>query len=190
MRSSNNQMELLSEVRTPQQALNYAVNRERGQDNQQEIAKANTSWNTVPYVRQNKPRTQMTNTQQNSTACWKFGNPFWIAHLKTCPAKTTQCKIGKKVEHYTSLSTAKMSERLPPCGPQNNSSPNYKQQQTRRVNYIKQEMPKCKQTEESIDAEVALYVKELHEDWANITLISLTEFTTKKNETVNKEPNG
>ena len=30
-------MELLSEVRTPQQALNYAINRERGQANQQEI---------------------------------------------------------------------------------------------------------------------------------------------------------
>ena len=29
MRSSNIQMELLSEVRTPQQALNYAINRER-----------------------------------------------------------------------------------------------------------------------------------------------------------------
>ena len=35
MRSSNIQMELLSEVRTPQQALNYAINRERGQANQQ-----------------------------------------------------------------------------------------------------------------------------------------------------------
>ena len=37
MRSSNIQTELLSEVCTPQQALNYAVNRERGQANQQEI---------------------------------------------------------------------------------------------------------------------------------------------------------
>ena len=46
LRSSNIQMELLSEVRTPQQALNYAINRERGQANQQEILKANTSWNT------------------------------------------------------------------------------------------------------------------------------------------------
>ena len=56
MRSSNTQMELLSEVRNPQQALNYAINRERGQANQQEILKENTSWNTVSNVRQNKPR--------------------------------------------------------------------------------------------------------------------------------------
>ena len=48
MRSPNIQMELLSEVRTPQQALNYAINRERGQANQQEILKANTSWNKFP----------------------------------------------------------------------------------------------------------------------------------------------
>ena len=39
MHSSNTQMELLSEVRTPQQVLNYAINRERGQANQQEIIK-------------------------------------------------------------------------------------------------------------------------------------------------------
>ena len=53
MRSSNIQMELLSEFRTPQQTLNYAINRERGQVNQQEILKANKNWNTVSYVRQN-----------------------------------------------------------------------------------------------------------------------------------------
>ena len=76
MRSSNIQIEILSEVRTPQQALNYAVNIERGQANQQEILRSNTSWNTVSYVRQNKPRPQTSNTQQKSSACWKCGNTF------------------------------------------------------------------------------------------------------------------
>ena len=89
-------MELLSKVRTTQQALNYAVKRKRGQANQQEILWANTSWNTVSYVRQNKPRPQTSNTQQKSSACWKCGNTFSIAHLQTCPAKTLQCKISKK----------------------------------------------------------------------------------------------
>ena len=65
MRSSNIQMELLSEVRMPQQALNYAINRERGQANQQEILKANTSWNTVSYVRQNKRSPQTAYSQQS-----------------------------------------------------------------------------------------------------------------------------
>ena len=107
MRSSNIQMALLSEVRTQQQALNYAVNRERGQANQQEILRANTRWNTVSYVRQNKSRPQRSNTQQKSSACWKWGNTFSMAHLQTCPAKTMQCKICKEVGHFTSLCTAK-----------------------------------------------------------------------------------
>ena len=80
MRSSNIQTQLLSEVRTPQKALNYAVNRERGQANQQEILKTNTSWNTVSYVRQNKPRKPTSNTQQTSMACSKGRSPFSIAH--------------------------------------------------------------------------------------------------------------
>ena len=61
--SSNIQMELLSEVGTPQQVLNHAINKERGQANQQEIQKAPTNWSTVSYVRQNKPRNNL--PQQN-----------------------------------------------------------------------------------------------------------------------------
>ena len=38
------QMDLLSEVRTPQQVLIYAINRERGQANQQEILRANSTY--------------------------------------------------------------------------------------------------------------------------------------------------
>ena len=41
-------MELLSEMRTPAQALNYALARERGQQNQKEILRGNNSnWNTT-----------------------------------------------------------------------------------------------------------------------------------------------
>ena len=41
------QTELLSEMRTPAQALNYALARERGQQNQKEILRGNNSnWNT------------------------------------------------------------------------------------------------------------------------------------------------
>ena len=59
MTNTSIQTDLLSEVRTPQQVLNFAINRERGQANQQEILKAhtnNTSWSQVSYIR-NKPRT-------------------------------------------------------------------------------------------------------------------------------------
>ena len=34
MNNTGIQMDLMSEVRTPQQVLNYAINRERGQANQ------------------------------------------------------------------------------------------------------------------------------------------------------------
>ena len=43
MTNTSIQMYLLSEVRTPQQVLNFALNRERGQANQQEIVKAHTN---------------------------------------------------------------------------------------------------------------------------------------------------
>ena len=90
MKSSNIPMELLSEMRTPQQALNYAVNRERGLANQQEILRLNNSiWKTVSYVRQNNKRNFPQNTQQKPTPCWKCGGNFSLAYLQTCPAKST-----------------------------------------------------------------------------------------------------
>ena len=42
MTNTSIQMDLLSEVRTPQQVVNFAINRERGQANQQEILRALT----------------------------------------------------------------------------------------------------------------------------------------------------
>ena len=123
----------------------------------------------VSYVRQNKIRPQMAYTQQTrpqtsygqqkSSACWKCGNTFSMAHLQICPAKQMQCKICKKLGHYTSLCTAKMPERRPPRGPTNNTSPQFKQQQTRRVKHIKQGLEESDHTEESVDAEAALYIK-------------------------------
>ena len=42
------QMELLSEMRTPAQALNYALAKDREQQNQKEIPRGNNSnWNTT-----------------------------------------------------------------------------------------------------------------------------------------------
>ena len=146
MRSSNIQMELLSETRNPQQALNYAVNRERGLANQQEILRSNnTNWNTVSYVRTNRQRTHNQNTQQKQNPCWKCGGTFSLAHLQTCPAKSTTCKICKKAGHYTSLCTAKMPERRPQNTPQSSSAQNYKQPQTRRIRNINQEETESEQ---------------------------------------------
>ena len=54
MTNTSIKRDLLSKVRTPQKVLNFAINRDRGQANQQEILKAhssNTNWSNVSYIR-------------------------------------------------------------------------------------------------------------------------------------------
>ena len=68
MNNTSIQIDLLSEVRTPQQVLNFTINRERGKANQQEILRAhtnNTSWSQVSYIR-NKPKHPSHNAQYNN----------------------------------------------------------------------------------------------------------------------------
>ena len=51
-------IDLQAEGRTPQQVLNFAINRGGGQANRQEIIKShtnNTSWSQVSYIRK-RPR--------------------------------------------------------------------------------------------------------------------------------------
>ena len=190
MHGSNIQMELLSEVRTPHQVLNYAINRERGQANQQEIRRAHSNWNTVTYVRPNKQQNPTTTQRpQKVTPCRKCGNPFSIAHLQICPAKNQQYNICKKIGHYTSLCTAKMPERKIPRRQQPTTPIQYTSPQARRVRHVKPESHEDS-TEESVDAEAALYIRELHEDWANINLVRPTEFHKHSNDNLNKNFDG
>ena len=125
--------------------------------NQQEILRSNnTNWNTVSYVFSNNQRTYPQNTQQKPIPCWKCGGTFLLAHLQTCPAKTTTCKICKKAGHHTSLCSAKMPERRPPRILQSSTAQSYKPQETKRVRNINQEKTESEQTDESVDAEAAL----------------------------------
>ena len=109
---------------------------------------------------------------------------------KHAPQSKCNAKFAKKLGHYTSLCTAKMPERRPPRGPTNNTSPQVMHQQTRRVKHIKQGLEESDHTEESVDAEAALYIKEFHEDWANINIIQPMEFVQKRNDEINKDPYG
>ena len=115
MNNTTIQMDLLSEARTPHQVLNYAINRERGQANQQEIlrAKSTSSWNPVSYIRQNRRTLQpMLPTSQTGKIepCWKCDNPFIPNHLQNFPAKNTICKICKKQGLFSSMCKAPMPE--------------------------------------------------------------------------------
>ena len=144
------QMDLLSEVRTPQQVINYAINRKRGQVNQQEILRANSTstWNQVTYIRQNRRPQAILPTPQSGKIepCWKCGNPFTPNHLQNCPARNTICKICKKQGHFSSMCKAPMPERRRPPQ-QSTSSPQSRYQntytprpgnnQTRRLRHIK-----------------------------------------------------
>ena len=83
-----------------------------------------------------------------------------------------------------------MPERRPQNTPQTSSAQNHKPPQTRRTRNINQEKAESEQLEESVDAEAALYIKELHEDWANINIIRTTQFSPQKTNFINKESNG
>ena len=105
-------------------------------------------------------------------------------------SKNTQCNICKKVGHFASRCTAKMPERRAPRKQQLTTPSQYATPHTRRVRHVKPENNKEVSTEESVDAEAALSIKELHEDWANINLIRPTEFNPQKNDQINQNTNG
>ena len=66
----------------------------------------------------------------------------------------------------------------------------YTSSQARRVRHVKPEISQEDSTEESVDAEAALYIKELYEDWANIKLMRPTIFNNQPNDSVNKNSDG
>ena len=88
MNNSTIQMELLSEVRTPAQVLNYALSRERGQENQKEILRSSApNWNNqindVNNTRTAPRPQQQQATLQNKTneQCWRCGGTFTAGHM-------------------------------------------------------------------------------------------------------------
>ena len=208
MNNSTIQMELLSEVRTPAQVLNFALSRERGQENQREILRANPfNWNQVNATTQQTNRNQsrpQTNTRrqqkqmQDIQPCWRCGAPFTQGHNINCPAKGAQCNICKKLGHFAKLCRSKMPERPRQRPPQRSIQQQYNQSpgtnQTRRVRHVTEKSEDTAQeiledSNETVDPEATLYLKELTEDWVNINLVQPSLYKAVKNIIVNKTNN-
>ena len=100
MNNTATQMELLSEMRTPAQALNYTLAREREQQKQKEILRGNNSnWiTTVAHLsaRKTKPDILPTPNTKQYPQRWRCGGSFTPNHNNNCPAKISQCNICKK----------------------------------------------------------------------------------------------
>ena len=102
LNNSSVQMQLLSKVRTAAQVLNFALSRERGQENQREILRANPSnRNQVNATTQQNSRPQtrpQTKVQRHQTTlkiqpCWRCGAPFTQGQNINRPAKQEQYYI-------------------------------------------------------------------------------------------------
>ena len=165
-------------MRTPAQALNYALGPERGQQNQKEIIRGNNSnWNTtVAHIsaRKTKPALSPTPNTKQYTQCWRCGGSFTPNHNNNCPAKISQCNLCKKPRHF-----AKMCRSQIPPLPKNSGQYQQRQQtRTRNVKDINEEdnqtiEPPLEEDDETekIDPKPTMYIKELMEDCNKINLI-------------------
>ena len=182
MNNNSIQMELLSEVRTAAQVLNFALSRERGQENQREIIRSTaTNWNTqVGAVTNNYPHQQPTRQQQTNTnkeLCWRCGGNVSQGYITQCTAKQATCSICKKTGHFAKMCRSK----IPPLPQRRTQSrggyqrPQGSSQNQLRVRQIQESLIEEQQSdqaeEETIDPDSTLYIQELTEDWADVNHI-------------------
>ena len=126
MNNSTIQMKFLSEVRTAAQVLNFALSRERGQENQREILRSSTTnWNTqVSAISRNPPRNNVRQqqpaqqTNPNRELCWRCGGIFTPGDTIQCKAKQAQCSICKNTGQFSKMCRCK----IPPL-PQRRNQP-------------------------------------------------------------------
>ena len=193
-------MELLSEVRTAAQVLNFALSRERGQENQKEILRSSApNWNSQVNAVTNKnarpaprPQQNVQQTNKSNEQCRRCGGNFTAGHMNQCTAKQAVCIICKKTGHFAKICRSKIPP-LPAWRP-NQSAPLQRPQgqsnhlQVRQVQeqLIEQENEEEEEEElESVDPESALYIKELSKDWADINYIAPESFTEVQNVQLN-----
>ena len=113
-----------------------------------------------------------------------------------CKAQNFTCKICKKRGHFTSMCKTPMPERGNPQFRQNTRE--YTQQQntpqTRRVRHVKEQQSIEEndeaENEETVNAEAALYIKELMKDWSSVNTVRPTGPDTVNNVALSKESGG
>ena len=113
MNNTEIQSELLTETRTPAQVLQYALNKERGQENQRAIAGrlratnimdnqiAHIGPNQYPQQRRTQPQNiRNTTNQQRSQGqhnpCRRCGASFSLEHLQSAPPKRLSATIANE----------------------------------------------------------------------------------------------
>ena len=194
MRNAQIQMDLLSEFRDPIGTLQYALERERGQKNQQNMKNSNRNnigtnpigTNEAHYVRRSniQQSTGILPTPKRSPIpdCWKWGYKFVPGNLNTCQAKQEICRIFKKMGHYAKMCKAEMPPRPPQwtkyknniqnASLQNTYVYNNNQNNTKRVRNINTTSEdKTSQAgsthsaeNETVDPESTCYIRKMMED--------------------------
>ena len=152
MRNPQIQMDLLSEDRDPIGTLQYALARERGQENQQKMTNTSRSQfelnpqgsSDVQYIRRNntqyrqniQQRTGILRTPKSGPIpdCWKCGYKFIPGHLSNCPAKNEICRICKKIGHYAKMCRAEMPPQPAQKPPIRNNTQNRSTASTNQKN--------------------------------------------------------
>ena len=192
MSNTDIQRELLMETRTAQQVLQFALNRERGQESQKAI---NTQLNRysshafeqISNITTNlrntsltpRPRLPVRNTQTQPPTnipnpCRRCGIQFSLEHLQVCPAKKVQCNLCKKIGHHSKVCrSAKYMWQTQQIKPQINT-PQQTFPQTRRVRNIR---PSPEQQQ------IGTQLQEAHRKSQMKHWTSKTHFTYRKSST-------
>ena len=111
-------MELLSEVRTPAQVLNFALSRERGQENQRKTLQSHSAnSNEVNATSTKAPMKNSSTSERTNKQTHKKSNHVGdVEHPSSkdnnvCPAKQAQCNICKEMGHYAKPCRSKRPEK-------------------------------------------------------------------------------
>ena len=204
MNNTEIQSKLLTETRTPAQVLQYALNKERGQENQRAIAGrlraknitdnqiAHFNPNQFPQQRRTQPhnirnttnqqrRPQQQRNQGQHNPCRRCGAPFSLEHLQICPAKKAQCNYCKRVGHF-----AKVCRSSKPTWNMNQQQPIPNNPPTRRVRNIRQQdstssitgehNTTIEQAQETLDPESTYYIQEIIESWNQVNHVKPIAF--------------